>query len=744
MQTKNQVVIKNTVISIFIAIILLLILNYYFIFNAKQDLYDEKSVFLSEISSKNAMLVKTKIEDLMSQIESLAIVIGNEDNMDDAILNLTNQVEKNEFKRMGIIDLYGQATTTDNLKFDFSERAYFKAAIEGKSNVSDRLIDKADQIYINVFATPVYHDKEIIGVLFGTKNTCDMAEFLDVQSFDGEGYSYIINSDGSTVSYNENGYSDMPYENLFNEIKIVDSNKENLYTLMEEVENSRNGITSFVRNGVKNQIGYSKVGINDWYMITSVPAHVIDNKSNKLISQIVIIMGLILVIIIFLSMFIINRFKSNSEELKKIAFFDEVTGHYNWKKFRIECEKVLKNKSTKNYAMIALDIDKFKIINDIYGYKKGNEILKHIALSIETNINKGECFSRVSTDNYSILIEYKNTNEIISKINKITSQVTNYIKGYHIELSFGICIIDNNFLSTTMLYDRAHIARHTVKNRADINYAFYNKDIRDLLLEEKEIENYMIAALEKKEFEVYLQPKYSLQCDEIISAEALVRWNHPKKGMIKPDKFIPIFENNGFIKKLDFYMFEQVCIILNKWKSCKFELNQITISVNISRINLNNRNLPYELLDIANKYNIESKYIEIELTESAIFEDASKIILIVKAFRDLGFIISIDDFGSGYSALNILKDLPVDIIKLDREFLNKITNTARGKVIVSSLINMIKTLAISTVAEGVETVEQIQFLKECGCDIAQGYYYSKPIQVDSFEKLLKTEIATNN
>lgn len=253
---------------------------------------------------------------------------------------------------------------------------------------------------------------------------------------------------------------------------------------------------------------------------------------------------------------------------------------------------------------------------------------------------------------------------------------------------------------------------------------------------EEEIEKDMELALINQEFKVYLQPKYSLDTEQIVGAEALVRWIHSTKGIIPPDKFIPLFEKNGFIKQLDFYIFEEVCSVQKKWGENNIALEDIPISVNLSRIHMNESRLTLKLGEIIKQYGIEAKCLEIELTESAILDNIDSLIRIIEDIKKAGFAVSMDDFGSGYSSLNLLKDLLVDILKIDKEFLGEGGDDYRGKVILSNIIHMAKELKLITVAEGVETKEQVEFLKEVGCNIAQGYYYAKPMPISDFEKLM--------
>lgn len=248
------------------------------------------------------------------------------------------------------------------------------------------------------------------------------------------------------------------------------------------------------------------------------------------------------------------------------------------------------------------------------------------------------------------------------------------------------------------------------------------------------IEKSLNKALEKGEFEIYLQPKYNSESDSIVGAEALARWNNRNDGIVSPEVFIPILEKNKNIVKLDMYMFEEACKIINRWS--KNNVSLVPISINISKITMSeNDNFVIDLKNIIKKYDIDTRFLEVELTERIMFRETNKIVSIIKEIKKIGIKVSLDDFGAGYSSLNILKNIPIDIIKLDKLFLDKRDISEKGKIVIKNIINMANELGLEVVAEGVEFLEQSQFLKSVGCEVVQGYLYGKPMTIGEFEKL---------
>ena len=446
-------------------------------------------------------------------------------------------------------------------------------------------------------------------------------------------------------------------------------------------------------------------------------------------------------IISLISTSAVGDLKKEIIKLKRLQDFDFLTGCPNWLKFKRDCEKIFTTNQSQHYAMVIFDIDKFKAINDLYGHQEGNELLTAIAEILEKHRKKDELFARMATDNFSILMKYQSYGEFSQRMENLIREIKGYSQKFIVNISMGIYLIGQaDELDINTLSDRANMAKRSIKDNSQVSYAFYDESMRQVMILENEIENRMEMALRNNEFEVYLQPKYLFLDEQVIGAEALVRWNDPDRGILPPNDFIPLFEKNGFVKKIDTYMFEEVCKLLKKWKMEKDQLTKMIISVNFSRLHLENMLLPEELLAITSKYHIDPKMIEIELTEGTIFDNDVQMVEIMNHLKDFGFHISIDDFGRAYSSLNTLKNLPADILKLDKAFFSESSDNDRGKKIITSMLNMAKDLDLITVAEGVETQEQVDFLKEKGCDIAQGFFYAKPMNVVEFEAFVNKKL----
>ena len=419
--------------------------------------------------------------------------------------------------------------------------------------------------------------------------------------------------------------------------------------------------------------------------------------------------------------------------LKYRAEFDLLTDIYNMHTFYSQAAQAVHAYPERRYSIVRMDIDRFKVINDLYGLKEGDKILITIADFLrEKMAGTHSVYGRLGGDVFCLCVDYPRE-RILALIRELTDRLADYPLPYKVVPSFGICEVDNADTPINVLCDWANLALKTIKGNYLNSYAFYDGKLREKILEEKKIENQMHDALVQGQFVLYLQPKVHIPTSRIIGSEGLVRWIHPTEGLMPPDRFIPLFEKNGFINRLDEYIWEQACITLRRW--IDRGLTPTPISVNMSRMHIHDPRLREKLLDLMRRYGLPPHLLELELTESAFLENESGLFESMKAMQAFGFQFSMDDFGSGYSSLNMLKSMPVDFIKIDRGFLNEVVTTERGKTVIRFSISLAREMNIKVIAEGVETEEQAAFLLQAGCSYAQGYFYSRPLPIPQFEAL---------
>ncbi|BBF44698.1 diguanylate cyclase/phosphodiesterase with PAS/PAC sensor(s) [Lachnospiraceae bacterium KM106-2] len=424
------------------------------------------------------------------------------------------------------------------------------------------------------------------------------------------------------------------------------------------------------------------------------------------------------------------------QKVNAITHLDSLTGCYNTASFTDLCYKILHKNATNNYIFLFLDIDKFKLINENYGYNEGDRILIYISQTLKEYQKKDEVYGRVGGDKFIMMMNYDDHELLLERVNAILKSLEHIPKTesdfYRLSIICGLCPVNRN-INISINLDRANIARKSIQNRHKSQYTFFNEEMKSRLVKQREIEDIMEDALADHEFAIYYQPKVNLSDETLCGAEALIRWKH-KNRIIPPDEFIPIFEENHFITQLDYYVLTSVCEHLRSLLDQKRMV--VPISVNFSRVHLTNHLFVEELKNIVNQYHIPSNLIEIELTETAFTNTDSYLLNIMQQLHTSGFRIAMDDFGSGMSSLNLLRQLPFDVIKLDKDFFHQGTTTIREKVVITNIIKMARELKMITVSEGVETKEQAEFLKQIHCSIAQGYLYGKPMPVEQFDNMI--------
>ncbi|MBR6337288.1 MAG: EAL domain-containing protein [Ruminococcus sp.] len=394
-------------------------------------------------------------------------------------------------------------------------------------------------------------------------------------------------------------------------------------------------------------------------------------------------------------------------------------------------KRLLKNDD--KMALVQFDIAKFKVVNEVYGVEAGDEILRYITESLASFCNEDEPFVRLSADVFMMLICYTDKSDIIRAIRELEKGIKDY-KGMKYSFIFGVYMVSDRNQPLRYMIDCATIARSSVKGNAIDNIGFYNEDLKRSIMLRKSIEDMMHTSLDSGHFKMYLQPKYDIKTDKIIGSEALIRWEQEDGSLMQPNDFIPVFEQNGFIVKIDEYMWEQAC--KNISKRLKAGKHTVPISVNVSRIHLSDNDYLKKLNSLCSEYGIDKKYIELEITETIENVNSSDAIIAAKAE---GYKLLMDDFGSGYSSLGTLKSTPFDVLKIDTKFLSSSMTSERGKKIIEHIISMSKDIGLEVIAEGVETQEQAEFLKKCGCDAAQGFYYSRPVPPDVLGAMLESE-----
>ena len=413
--------------------------------------------------------------------------------------------------------------------------------------------------------------------------------------------------------------------------------------------------------------------------------------------------------------------------------YDRLTGLYSKQYFYQQAGEVLLRNPDQQYDIICSDIENFKLINDVFGVKAGDRLLRGIGNAYAERLKGIGICGRLNSDQFACMLKHRDdyTDDMFIEASILTNGLLDI---HNIVMKWGIYNVEDRSVSIEQICDRALLAARSIKGQYGKYFAIYDDTLRNQLLREQAITDSMESALSQNQFLVYLQPKYRIKDEVLVGAEALVRWNHPVWGFLSPAEFIPLFEKNGFITRLDRFVWEKACAVLHDWDERGYY--PMSVSVNVSRADIYNEDLADTLVKIIEKYDLDPSRLHLEITESAYTENPKQIIDTVTTLRELGFVIEMDDFGSGYSSLNMLNDMPIDILKLDMKFIRSEMAKPKSQGILQFIINLARWMNLSVVAEGVETKAQLLRLTEIGCDYVQGYYFAKPMPCQEFEGLL--------
>ena len=549
----------------------------------------------------------------------------------------------------------------------------------------------------------------------------------------GENEEYILKGDSYSVSV------EVGLEEDGIDADGLDLTDERIKQALKEVMQSVfvNG-KIFENNRINTVITSVNIGFSESHDDNSIIR--ISMKLNVYAADVMLLIGIIsLNMIIIISIIVINivsisKTVHEKKGLAKVYYFDPASGGKNMQYFYDRARLILKRKRNKypEYAILDVRMQKYDSYCTCYGVERGMELIEILYNELSKSVNKYEVLAHSEKADFALLLGYTDKEELYNRIISITNGLKCASGDDNSKFNVGIYEVDDGNIDTECMYNFAGVALNSIAESEDGSICTYNTKMRDEELWVNMVENDMKHAMENGEFQVYLQPKYSTKEEKLSGAEALVRWIHPTRGFISPGRFVPIFEKNGFVLNLDDFMISEVAKQQEKWMSEGKEL--FPISVNISRAHFTRADLAEHICGIVDKYGVPHDKIELELTESAFFDDKEVLIKTVKKLKEYGFEISMDDFGAGYSSLNSLKEMPLDVLKLDAEFFRGEDDENRGEVIVGEAITLAKKLNMRIVAEGIETREQVDSLARMDCDLIQGYYFAKPMPISEFEE----------
>lgn len=736
----DRLKLRSAVITFFLICLVTGGFSFQYYNQLQRAIREESQGYLQEISQRIETNISRIIETNYSALYSIA------DAMDDMRIStfetlsspIENQKKHWNFQEILLLDRTGKAYRPSGQEVVLNNYDYVDMIVGGAQGFSTtQMVDSKECVMFVVPMNLLLDGRQIVALA----TVYDMAAFeqtLSMTAFGGQAYSCVVSSTGTMVM--RPPIADQ-MKLGYNVLSTIESGNDDIGYIRTDIQAGRAGQAELSQNGERYYMVYTPVRQESWYLLTFVPTQVVNEKSDMLLETTVILCGVITMIFAGLTLVLIYTFHRNKQRLEQIAYVDEVTGGNTIQKFYEIMHAALEIADHPCYALVYTNIQKFKVLNEQLGRVACDNMLKTFYEHISTILTDRECVGRISADNFCVLLRYESESLLLERFRNWFQDATLFVNredpGWSIPLTeFGIYIIEDETVPIPQMIDRAKLAlrEFPCAINSKFHYAIYNKETHRKLFREKQLEDMMESALQNHEFQVFLQPKYRVRDQRIGGAEALARWSSESEGMIYPSEFIPLFEKNGFIVQLDLWMFEQVCICLRRW--IDLGLEPVKISVNCSRVQLNNRGFLSSYVEILNRYGVPPALIEIELTESIVMEDAQRLSKVIDDIHAIGFGCSMDDFGNGYSSLNMIQSIPVDTLKLDRIFFDKPEESSRRtESVIESIVGMANALSMQTVAEGIEYKEQVEMLERVGCDYIQGYVFARPMPVEEFERL---------
>lgn len=634
-------------------------------------------------------------------------------------------IEKLDFckKNMGFdylffVQLDGSCVNNKNEHYQLDQEPFFKEGLKGNSYfyTLNNLLIEENKIF-SVVSVPIFDkDGKVGGILGGTNIQATTNEKL-FQNVAGNVYSFLLDEHQNIIAFSE------------------DINGKDKLLAYLKTANISNGIKQVFKIGKENYFAYfDNISQNKWQLVSVIPERKASERysSVNLWSILASICNFLAFSILIMVMVLI--YTTHLNQLKAYAFSDPVTQGISYQKFLDDAEKYINYHKSDALLAVCLDINDFRIFNDLYGFDEGNNLLKLVYKMLGSHISSG-LVCRATTDTFYIITNFAGTeDELLTKRDIFTDSFNAMLeknkKPYHITFTVGFYRIEESTTdNVSLIFEKANHVHNCAKKEGVPGFVYQEK-LRQEAIRQKLIENTMHEAFENLEFQMYLQPKYELVTKRLVGSEALVRWESTAKDKKYPDEFIPVFEKTGFIIQIDLYMMECACQLLRHW--IDFGIEPVPISVNQSKLLLLNPIYFNVITTTIEKYNLPPQFIEVEITETIMYENAAVLNDLIAKLHMYGIRVAIDDFGSGYSSLVLLRDIKADVLKIDKAFIYKAEKDTVGKKILSSIIQLADTLNMQILAEGVETENQLNMLADLGCHEVQGYLFGKPVPAQTF------------
>lgn len=704
----------------------------------RQKLNGVADAAMMEMADENAAMLQMTLESRFELMDDVGRKIAEDpESAQDILTYLGEYANGYGFRRLCYMDATGWTISSDGKSGDFSFRTYFRRSMDGQYSITGEINDRFSQgDPVHVMSAPVRDPQtsEVIGVVLADYTPEAFQKMMDVESFCGEGRGYIVESTGDILAASSSARIAATGNLLEEMTKISTTGEQDAEQLRQILSGSQSGEkrvfgTGELRLSCRQIENYCE---NDtWYLIMVMSADALYGKMNAVFSGIHELLGVIVLLCVASVFGTLATYRQYNESLRRVAYSDMLTGGSNFTDF------LMKVDSAEGGYMVSSDLDDYKMMVGVFGVQKGDDVLRGVYECISGALREGEPVARVDADHFVFYLNERQRSVVLERLRQIERgirRLSDKMGVLHVVPRFGVYAMRPEE-DVRRACELSNLALGAAGGSGDNAVAFYQDVDQNAFFESMQIEDRFDAAIAGHQFKAYYQPKCNPKSGEIVGAEALARWVQEDGSMIPPARFIPLFEKNGAIGKLDEYMFTCVCAQLSQWRQEGVELRPV--SVNLSRASLCRQGVALTYKRILEGYGLSTWMVPLEVTESTMISDEA-VISVLQEFYRYGFRIEIDDFGKEKSTLPMLKLPFVDTVKLDKSLIDCIGDR-KGEIMLRQVVRLCYELGLYTTAEGVEAEDQVDFLRALDCTDIQGYFFSPTLPVEKYTEKLRAQ-----
>lgn len=693
---------------------------------------------MAETTSENAAMLRLTLESRFALLDNVGEKIAEDpQSTREMLADLGKYANGYGFKRLGYMNSTGQTVTSDGKTGDFFYRAYFRMGMDGQYYITGEINDRlGNGETVHIMSAPVRNPKtgKVIGVVFADYTPEMFHRMMDVETFGGEGHGYIVESSGEIVVASSSARLTETGNLLDGVADFSETGRQDAEALRQVLAGEQSGDGRVLGAG-KLRFCCRKIenGRQDdtWYLVMVMDAGALYGRMYGVFSSICSLLSVTVLMCAAFIFAILTAYRRYNEGLHQAAYTDALTGGSNFSGF------LMKVNNAEGGYMVSCDLDDYRMIASMFGAQKGDELLRGVYECIKSGLTEGEPVARVDADHFAFHLVERQRSAVLERLRQIERRIrrlSDKMGVIHLVPRFGIYAMRPEE-DARRSCELANLALGAARSSADNTVAFYQDLDQNAFFENMQLEDRFDEAIGEHQFKAYYQPKCNPKTGEIVGGEALVRWVQENGTMLSPDRFIPLFEKNGAIGKLDEYMFTCVCAQLSQWRREGLEIRPV--SVNLSRASLCRQGVALAYKRILEGYGLSTWMVPLEVTESAMISDDA-VISVLQEFYRYGFRIEIDDFGKAQSTLPMLKLPFVDTVKLDKSLIDCIGDR-KGEIMLRQVVRLCYELGLYTTAEGVEAEDQVDFLRALDCTDIQGYFFSPPLPVEKYTEKLRQQ-----